>query len=85
MCLQPISGSQVSVVQGLPSSQLGGTPGEQMPAWQISLPLQTVASAHVVPLSTAVCVQPEVALQPSVVQGLPSSQLSAVPLMQRPV
>jgi hypothetical protein len=78
-CSQPSTGSQTSFVQGLPSSQLGGVPGAQTPAWQVSIPLQTVPSSHDVPFGTAACWQPVVVLHVSVVHGLPSSQLGGVP------
>jgi hypothetical protein len=47
--------------------------------------LQASESAHDVPFRTAVVVQPVDALQPSVVQGLPSLQVSAVPAVQVPL
>jgi hypothetical protein len=81
---QPLTGWHVSVVQPSPSSQLSGVPAVQMPAWQVSSPLQTSASAHGVPLSTGVLAQPKTGSQPSVVQALPSSQSSAVPAVHTP-
>ena len=50
--LQPVVGLQVSVVHGLPSLQLSGDPAVQAPAWHVSAPLHTVASAHDVPFET---------------------------------
>jgi hypothetical protein len=47
-----VTASQLSVVHGLLSSQLGGVPGVHTPAWQVSAPLQTVASAQDVPFGT---------------------------------
>jgi len=79
VCLQPVTGSQVSVVHGLPSSQLGGVPGMHVPAWQVSAPLHTLASAQEVPFATAVCSQPLTGRQPSTVHGFASSQLRGVP------
>jgi uncharacterized membrane protein len=52
---QPIIGSQVSAVQTFPSSQASGVPAVQTPAWQLSTPLQTSPSEHVVPSRTGVC------------------------------
>jgi hypothetical protein len=46
--------------------------------------LQTVLSAHAVPFVTGVLAQPDAGLQESVVQTLPSLQLSAVPAVQVP-
>jgi len=81
---QPKVGLQESVVQTLESLQSSGLPAVQVPLWQVSVPLQALASAQVVPLSTAVWVQPVAGLQPSVVQTLESSQLGAVPAVQTP-
>src|SRR5262245_44417627 len=61
------------------SLQMSGAPGVQMPPWQVSLPLQTVASAHAVPLAVLACWQPRRASQVSVVHGLASLQFGAVP------
>jgi hypothetical protein len=46
--------------------------------------LHTVASAHDVPLATAVLTQPDAVLQLSVVHTLASLQLSAAPGVHRP-
>jgi len=51
---QPRAGSQVSVVHTLLSLQLSGVPVVQVPVWQVSAPLQTLLSAHEVPLVTGV-------------------------------
>jgi hypothetical protein len=72
-------------VQALPSLQLSVVPAAQVPLWHVSVPLQTFASAHGVPLVTGLVVQPKVALQPSVVHTLPSLQTSAVPAVQVPL
>jgi hypothetical protein len=74
-----------SVVHALPSSQLSAVPAVHVPLWHVSAPLQTFASAHDVPFATGVVVQPVDALQPSVVQGLPSLHVSGVPEVQRPL
>jgi hypothetical protein len=68
----------------LPSSQLSGAPGVQTPLWQLSAPLQTLPSAHDVPFSTGVFVQPNAGSQESVVQTLESLQLMVVPGVQVP-
>ena len=59
-------------------------PAAQVPLWQVSVPLQTLASAHDVPFVTGVVVQPKAGLQLSVVQTLPSLQTSGVPAVQVP-
>jgi hypothetical protein len=46
--------SQVSVVQALPSSQLGASPAAHRPAWQVSIPLQKLPSVQDVPSATGV-------------------------------
>jgi len=79
-----VAGLQLSVVQTLPSLQTSGVPVVQMPAWQVSLPLQTVVSAHDEPLGTAVVWQPRIGLQLSVVQTLPSLQTGGVPAVHVP-
>jgi hypothetical protein len=81
VCWQPWTGSQVSAVQGLPSSQLRGGPDVQVPAWQVSAPWQTLPSLQVVPLVTGVCWQPWTGSQVSVVQGLPSSHCPPGPTL----
>src|SRR5687768_16258683 len=70
---------QVSVVQGLPSSQLTpahGSAGTQVPFWQVP-PLQGT-------FESGVWRQPLAGSQVSAVQGLPSSQETAVPPPQVP-
>jgi hypothetical protein len=64
--------------------QLSAVPELQVPAWHVSLPLQTLPSAQGVPFSTGVVEQPKVGLQLSEVQTLPSLQLSAVPAVHVP-
>src|SRR5262249_40074713 len=46
VCVQPSEGLQLSSVQGLPSSQLGGGPPAQLPALQVSLVVQALPSSH---------------------------------------
>src|SRR5262249_39015162 len=84
VCWQPVCALQVSVVQTLPSSQLSCVPGLQTPFWQVSVPLQTVLSAHDVPFTTGVCWQPRTGSQLSAVHGFASTQLSAAPPVQTP-
>src|SRR3989442_810545 len=81
---QPALGSQVSVVQGLLSAQLTGVPGRQTPARQTSTPLQRLPSLHEVPFGAAVCLQPAIGSQVSVVHVFPSLQLSAAPAVHTP-
>jgi hypothetical protein len=80
----PVVGLQLSVVHTLLSLQLSGVPAVQVPPWHTSAPLHTVLSAHDVPFSTAVAVQPKLGEQPSVVHTLPSLQTSAVPVVHVP-
>src|SRR5207244_3747241 len=54
-CTQPEAGWQESLVQTLPSLQLGGVPGLQMLFVQVSVPLQALPSAQS-PLVAQVCV-----------------------------
>ena len=84
VCLQPATGSQVSVVQGFASAQLGAVPAAHTPAWHVSVPLHALPSLHEAPFETAVCLQPATGSQVSVVQGLLSLQVSDVPAVQAP-
>ncbi len=77
-CLQPATGSHVSVVHGFASLQLTGVPAAHAPAWQVSTPLHTFPSLHEVPSGSAVCLQPATGSQVSVVHTSLSSQLSGV-------
>jgi hypothetical protein len=72
-------------VQTLLSLQLSAVPAVQAPLWQVSAPLQTLLSEHVVPFSTGAFWHPVPALQLSVVQTLLSLQLRAVPAVQVPL
>ena len=80
--LQPAWASQVSVVQGLPSSQVLGPAGVQTPALQASPMVQLLLSLQTAVL--LVCWQPFEMSQESSVHGLPSSQIAAVPGVQMP-
>jgi hypothetical protein len=59
--------------------QSSAIPALQVPAWQVSAPLQALPSAHDVPFATAGYWQPDAGLQVSLVHGLPSVQTSGVP------
>jgi hypothetical protein len=83
--VHPKEGLQPSVVHTFPSLQTSAAPAVQRPLWHVSGPLQRFASAHEVPLRTAVVVHPVTALQPSVVHAFPSLQTSAVPAVHVPV
>src|SRR5947209_4738204 len=76
--------SQVSIVQGLASSQSSSVPAAQVPPWQVSRPLHALLSAHAVPFATGVCWQPLSGLHASTVHGFASSQRSGVPAVQVP-
>jgi hypothetical protein len=82
---QPVDGLQLSVVQTLASLQERGVPAVHPPLWQISAPLQALASLHEVPFRTGACSQPKTGSQVSVVQGLASLQLSAAPAVHTPL
>jgi hypothetical protein len=82
--LQPVTALQLSVVQTLPSLQLRAVPPAQVPLWQVSSPLQTLPSVHEEPFGSGVLAHPVTGLQLSVVQTLPSLQLSGVPAVQTP-
>jgi len=56
VCVQPLAGSQVSLVQTFPSSQVTGLPTHP-PAAQTSAVVQALPSSHGVPLAATVCVQ----------------------------
>lgn len=77
--LQPLIGSQVSSVQGLPSSHTSGEPAVQVVPLQVSAPLHTLPSEHPVPAATAEWLQVPDAVQASCVQGLVSAQLLHAP------
>ena len=80
--VHPECGSQLSVVQTSPSSQLGAGPPTQLPPAQVSLVVQALPSSHG-PVLFA-CVQPLAGLQESVVQTLPSLQSGGGPPAQLP-
>jgi hypothetical protein len=69
----PMIGSQLSVVQVLPSLQTGGVPAVQEPLWQVSSPLQRLPSAQDTPLASVGLLHTP-AVQMSLVHGFPSAQ-----------
>jgi len=83
VCTQPMAGLQESLVQGLPSSQLGAAPPTHTPPLQVSLVVQALPSSHGFVLGT--CLQPVAESQESVVQGLLSLQLRGGPPTQLPL
>jgi hypothetical protein len=76
VCLQPVTGSQLSSVHGSPSLQSVLPVPAHVPAVQVSLAVHGLPSSHA-PVRL-VWVQP-LAVQASSVQGLLSSQLTATP------
>ena len=80
--VQPLAGLQLSLVHRLPSSQVCAAPGTQTPALHASFWVHTLPSLHAAAL--AVATQPLAGLQLSVVHGLPSLQVTAVPDAQVP-
>jgi hypothetical protein len=80
----PVVGSHPSVVHGFRSSQASGVPERQLPAWQLSMPLQGLPSEHEVPAGTGAWAQPLTASQVSAVQGFASSHTGGVPGWQAP-
>jgi hypothetical protein len=70
---QPTAGMQVSMVQGLPSSQRSGPPLTQRPPKHCSTPLQRFESAQLVASGTLTRRQPHTGSQASRVHGFPSS------------
>ena len=81
-CTQPVAGLQESSVQTFPSSQFGAAPGTQLPPEHVSFVVQALASLQGFVLF--VNTQPLAGLHVSVVQTLPSLQLSAAPGTQLP-
>src|SRR5213083_830087 len=77
VCVQPVAGLQPSVVQTLPSSQLGAAPPTHVPPLQVSPVVQAFPSLQ--GLVLLVCVQPVAGLQPSVGQTVRWARLEGVP------
>ena len=76
----PVSVLHESTVQALPSLQTVAGPETHAPPLHLSPLVQALPSLQLLVL--AVCVQPVVGLQESLVQALPSSQLMAAPATQ---
>ena len=84
--LTPVVGLHASVVQGLLSSTTGGVPATHAAlASHVSVPLHALPSEHEVPTVTGVCVTPLAGAHASVVHGLLSFTVGAVPATQVPV
>ena len=81
--VQPLAALQLSSVQTLPSSQLIVWPLMQEPPWQVSPEVQALPSLQTA--TFALCWQPLVGSQLSLVHGLVSSQLTALPAWQAPL
>ena len=81
-CAQPPVGSQLSAVQGLPSSQGIWVPGAHAPPAQLSPEVHALLSVHGALLLTVT--QPLPGLQLSSVHRLPSSHVWAAPDVQAP-
>jgi len=82
VCTQPPVASQLSSVHALPSEQFRPVPGVHTAFWHASPDEQALPSSHAPP--AAVCMHPTWVLQPSVVQGLPSSQPCCAPAAHAP-
>jgi len=76
-CAQPLAAMHESVVQSLPSLQLGGAPPTQEPTAHASLSVQAEPSSQGNVLSP--CPQPVAGLQKSVVHNKPSPQSLVAP------
>jgi glyoxylate utilization-related uncharacterized protein len=82
VCVQPVAGLQPSLVQTLPSSQLGADPPAQAPPEQVSLVVQALPSLQGAVL--LVWAHPVAGMQVSSVHPLLSLQLGATPPAQAP-
>jgi hypothetical protein len=82
VCVQPAGDGQESVVHALPSSQLVGPPGTQVPPLHTSPVVQALLSSQASEL--LMWTQPEPESQLSFVQILPSSQPGGGPPTQPP-
>lgn len=79
---QPLAGEQLSVVQGLPSSQSRAGPAVQAPFAQTSPCVHALPSEQ--PSGLCTNAQPLTGLQMSTVQALPSLHVSVLPAVQVP-
>jgi hypothetical protein len=84
-CVQLPLESQPSVVHGFESLQSGPVVPLHLPAVHCELVEHGLPSSHAVVSGTLLCVQPFSGWQPSAVQGLRSSQSSALPAAQAPL
>jgi hypothetical protein len=82
--VQPLTASQLSTVQALLSAQTTWVP-TQLPDLQASPLVHTVPSLHELPSVLALCRQPCLLSQASLVQPLLSSQLPTAPEVQMPL
>jgi hypothetical protein len=79
VCVHPEAGTHASVVHGLSSLQLSAGPGTHLPPAHTSPAVHALPSSHALVLGA--CTQPAPSgSQESVVQRLPSSQLTGFPL-----
>ena len=78
LCVQPLAGSQKSLVQIWLSSQPTPAPGLHLLSAQASPVVHALPSEHVT--AFAKCTQPTPSAQLSSVHKLPSSQFGALPL-----
>jgi hypothetical protein len=86
VCVQPRAGSHRSVVQGLPSSQLGARPAVHEPRWQVSSPLHALASAQDVPPGFGAVVQTRrVSSHEAVLHAVAKAVQLGVPPVQTPL
>src|SRR5438552_7737985 len=77
VCVQPVAGLQPSVVQTLPSSQLGAAPPTQVPPLQVSPVVQAFPSLQ--ELVLLVCVQPVAEENRRAEQWIPVTRYSGGP------
>ena len=81
--LQPVAGTQMSCVHGLPSLHTTLAPPSQPPSTHKSALVQAFPSVQL--SAFALYMQPETGEQLSVEHGLPSSQLVGLPGRQTPL
>ncbi len=84
VCRQPLTLSQLSVVQLLLSSQLMTAPLLHRPVLQVSPEVQALPSSQEPPSARAACMQPLTLSQLSVVHALASLQFKAPPGLHNP-
>ena len=80
----PVAFWQTSTVQSLPSPQTVGVPA-QVPLWQVSPVVHALSSLHALPLVAGLVTHlPAILSQLSMVQALPSSQTTFLPVLHAP-